>query len=52
MKVTVEGKILPVSVMDEKGRVVIPKKIRSKINAREFAIELTDDGMIILHPVG
>ncbi len=37
--------------LDERGRVLIPKDIRSRLKAKLFNIELLEDGSIILRPV-
>ncbi len=45
------GNISAIVIMDDRGRVLIPKSVREKVKARLFKIELGNDGSIILKPV-
>ena len=38
-------------VMDRKGRILIPKKVREKLGTRVFRLVLRGDGVIELHPL-
>ncbi len=38
-------------VMDKKGRILLPKKIREKLKTRVFRLVLREDGVIELHPL-
>ncbi len=38
-------------VMDRKGRILLPKKIREKLRTRVFRLVLRRDGVIELHPL-
>ncbi|OYT57007.1 MAG: hypothetical protein B6U76_02220 [Desulfurococcales archaeon ex4484_217_2] len=38
-------------VMDRKGRILIPKKIREKLGTRVFRLVLREDGVVELHPL-
>jgi len=38
-------------VMDKRGRILIPKKVREKLKARSFRLVVRDDGVLELHPL-
>jgi len=46
-----KGKIAYIVKIDPSGRICIPKEIRDALKCKEFALEVTKEGKIVLEPI-